>query len=977
MCVRAYLMISLLLLSVCVPSLHASVVTSVRIDVYIPPGTAVHGLKVDVDGDSHIDLEYPHTLGALRGDLRNSQATLRLPEGASISHAVLTIHRSSGPWHVEDSAVRVPLELSKRISGGGYMHVPYNFTHLHRDWKNHISVRDTQGAEVQFAVSDDGLYIHAPEDVGTYRYLIYLTEHPTYPEYRIFPVFTALEGPPLLYSAYPESREHGRFSQPKGVAADQGYLYVADGGNSRVLVFTADGDYRYTISHPDLSCPAALHARNGLLAVSNPCNSTVLVFRNQALVNTLGVRDEFGRDDAHFTVPWGVFIDASGDIYVADAGNARIVVFESPYSKIPESIILANGTIPRDVWVGDTTYILDSLTDTLYSWGSHPTPVYAGFVNPLSLTRSPDGRLYVADTGSSSVLALSGDGVLLKRITGFRYPSGTVYSSGLYVVDTLSNRVVHIAPGYMKLLPAEYRTSSSAEVGVNGHWYTFPAAENISIKEPLEDHCRELTEDGMRYCLYHIQIHADDLLEASYDVEFSAHVRFTLHRAFSRVSPEVIPSVSGMGVTHTVLEEDAPPEAVHAWCTANAAEPCVLDLDDYFTDEGALTYDVAEAPPELDYTLRGSVLTLLASTGGSYTLTIRATDTYGQSTTGDVLFNVFSPEVTPSGPECPDDMHSEVTEELIVPLPPDAWGFTGPADAFQLGGEIHWTPRESGNYTFTLYTNSSACIFNVSVAEIPRPYLKLPGAVEGHAGDVVHIDVSVPEGASLELDGCYICGGGLCFRVMEDEYTARITVAAGTHKTTHAVRVRPADVEPPCRPGVSYTAAGTDLILNISACPSHEVSVKVDGAGWSTYTAPTRRVYHLDPGTHVLYMKAGGSYTTKTLYISGSRTHDGPMLTALAEYLPLYLVPALVLVGVFYRRRRAPRPRESNVLPAPPHPPALPPVKPDAPCAVCLGNIKPLTPYTHCPGCGDVMHTVCAARTEACPSCGSPLEVVS
>ncbi|MDK2773028.1 MAG: T9SS type A sorting domain-containing protein [Flavobacterium sp.] len=138
---------------------------------------------------------------------------------------------------------------------------------------------------------------------------------------------------------------------------------------------------------------------------------------------------------AQFTIPTGVAIDASGNIYVADANNAKI-------RKISTS-----GTV--STFAGSTNGYADG------------TGTAAQFSSPTSITIDASGNLYVADRGNHKIRKITPAGVV-STIAGstlgylddigtsarFYYPNGvTVDSSGnLYVADGGNNRIRKITP---------------------------------------------------------------------------------------------------------------------------------------------------------------------------------------------------------------------------------------------------------------------------------------------------------------------------------------------------------------------------------------------------------------------------------------------------------------------------------------------------------------------------------------------------
>ncbi|OLS12263.1 MAG: NHL repeat-containing protein [Promethearchaeota archaeon CR_4] len=129
------------------------------------------------------------------------------------------------------------------------------------------------------------------------------------------------------------------FDWPYAIAVNAtGHLYVADAQNHRVQVFDNAGTYQYTIGTTGVSGPGnnefyvpsgvAVNA-TGHLYVADMFNHRVQVFDNAGTYqDTIGVTGEYEpNDNDHFNYPFGVVVNATGHLYVADSYNDRIQVF--------------------------------------------------------------------------------------------------------------------------------------------------------------------------------------------------------------------------------------------------------------------------------------------------------------------------------------------------------------------------------------------------------------------------------------------------------------------------------------------------------------------------------------------------------------------------------------------------------------------------------------------------------------------------
>ena len=120
----------------------------------------------------------------------------------------------------------------------------------------------------------------------------------------------------------------GRLYNPLGITCDgAGNIYIADSGNSRVQVFTAQGRFLRQFGRlSGLNCPGGISVdANGTVFVSDCFNDRVFVFTPDGqLVTSFGGS---GSRLGEFGNPGGVALDESGVLYVCDKKNNRIQLF--------------------------------------------------------------------------------------------------------------------------------------------------------------------------------------------------------------------------------------------------------------------------------------------------------------------------------------------------------------------------------------------------------------------------------------------------------------------------------------------------------------------------------------------------------------------------------------------------------------------------------------------------------------------------
>ncbi len=246
-----------------------------------------------------------------------------------------------------------------------------------------------------------------------------------------------------------QGKERGQFDKPRGIALDgQGNLYVADLGNARIQKFSPEGNFLAAIGKPGTG-EGELREPNGItvdtagnIYVADALNHRLIRFKSDGTFEKqwsgpassfYGPRDvaigpnkqiyvldqgmsrvvkldsesenfaEWGRkgkNEGEFSDPTG--LDVSGDrVFVADAGNSRIQVFDL------DGKFIRQWSVPewdKDLWhFPDVAF--DSQTKRLYatSGATNEILVFDGDGNRLQSLKlaAPDSL----DNPSSLVLA--------------------------------------------------------------------------------------------------------------------------------------------------------------------------------------------------------------------------------------------------------------------------------------------------------------------------------------------------------------------------------------------------------------------------------------------------------------------------------------------------------------------------------------------------------------------------------------------
>ncbi|WP_201799079.1 NHL repeat-containing protein [Rhodoferax aquaticus] len=245
------------------------------------------------------------------------------------------------------------------------------------------------------------------------------------------------------------------FKDPYGVAVDaSGNVYVADSSNHLIRKITPAGGVTTLAgsttpgSRDGTGTAAAFNFPRGIAVdasgnvyVADTNNHTIRKVTPAGVVTTLaGIAQSRGRRDSDgefaglLDTPWGVAVDASGNVFVADTVNHLI-----------------RKVTPAGV--------VTTLAGTAEVAGSNnATGTLASFNAPRGVTADASGNIYVADTGNHLIRKITKDGVVTTmagtagatgstNATGtsalFSSPSGVTVdaNNNVYVADTGNNMI--------------------------------------------------------------------------------------------------------------------------------------------------------------------------------------------------------------------------------------------------------------------------------------------------------------------------------------------------------------------------------------------------------------------------------------------------------------------------------------------------------------------------------------------------------
>jgi len=244
-----------------------------------------------------------------------------------------------------------------------------------------------------------------------------------------------------------------QFNTPIRVLVDSaGDIYLTDLGNSSIRIvyangtvssITGNGSPGYsgdggTAIGAQLASPhdIALDSSNNLY-IADTGNSRIRIVKNGRIStfagSTRGVQggslgDGGPASSALFIEPTGVAVDKSGNVYIADIGNATV------------RKVTPGGTISTFAGVGFLTF-------GAYTGEGGPAN-QAQLGMPYSLTTDSAGNVYIVDIGLGRLFRIGSDGLIHTIVTNFAAQNCVVDAAGnIYAALPSANIVEKILPG--------------------------------------------------------------------------------------------------------------------------------------------------------------------------------------------------------------------------------------------------------------------------------------------------------------------------------------------------------------------------------------------------------------------------------------------------------------------------------------------------------------------------------------------------
>ncbi len=245
------------------------------------------------------------------------------------------------------------------------------------------------------------------------------------------------------------------FAQPHDIvlSKDRRYLYVADNNNDRIAVLEPDGlGLIGTFGEGQVSEPHdVVFQSEDILLVADTGNNRIAIFNVQGATAKLA-----GELRGAITRPEGVAVHPNGRVYATGSASGNIEAFENGVS-----VAVAGGlSAPHDISIAPdgSLWIADAGNDRLVNMDQdfHVIRILKGqpyqFNGPRYLDFDQVGRLYVADKYNHQIKVLALDHAVLFTLGSgrsgigrnvFDRPEGiAIQDQDIWFSDTYNNRIV-------------------------------------------------------------------------------------------------------------------------------------------------------------------------------------------------------------------------------------------------------------------------------------------------------------------------------------------------------------------------------------------------------------------------------------------------------------------------------------------------------------------------------------------------------
>ncbi|MCJ7621474.1 MAG: PQQ-binding-like beta-propeller repeat protein, partial [Anaerolineae bacterium] len=278
----------------------------------------------------------------------------------------------------------------------------------------------------------------------------------------------------------------GQFQSPQGLALDaQGNVYVADRGNRRVQVFDPQGGFLMAIADARFTGPRYVALDEGGRIYVSDASERVDVFNGRG--DPLQSFGQAGSLPSQFSQIADLVVDAAGDLYVVDSGNARVQKFSMlrgllfTFGDVGEAA--DSVTRPQGIALDaeGNVYVADAQNGRIvkYDPGGSFLGAFETDIGELrDITLDQQGYIYATDAAARVVYILDNQGRIVMQVGEGQLsdPWGVAVDSDgrVYVADAGHHRVLVLA------LPGEVPTPGPAPTPVASPTPTLSPVEGVA-----------------------------------------------------------------------------------------------------------------------------------------------------------------------------------------------------------------------------------------------------------------------------------------------------------------------------------------------------------------------------------------------------------------------------------------------------------------------------------------------------------------
>jgi sugar lactone lactonase YvrE len=272
-------------------------------------------------------------------------------------------------------------------------------------------------------------------------------------------------GPAIAFGPGAQTTVGSTLSSPASIAVDgAGDVFIADSGNNRVVEVPASGGAQTTVGS-GLSNPNGVAVDGaGDVFIADTGNSRVVEVRAGG-----GAQITVG---SGLSSPNGVAVDGAGDVFIADTGNSRVV--EVPAGGGAQTVVGSGLSNPRGVAVdaaGDV-FIANSGAGQVVevpAGGGAPITIGSGLTNPSGVAVDAAGDVFIADSGNNRLVEVpAGGGAQTTVGSGLNNPGSVAVDAAgdVFIADTGNSRAVEVKraqPPTLTFAPAVSGNTSSPQ----------------------------------------------------------------------------------------------------------------------------------------------------------------------------------------------------------------------------------------------------------------------------------------------------------------------------------------------------------------------------------------------------------------------------------------------------------------------------------------------------------------------------------